>query len=135
MAGVLVLTVAAWRGVSWYQSVYGTPSCSWPAQIRGAPTGEQSGLVRCYLEALATRDTGEMSAVARTIPPTRITSSLFLYSRDARSGTASVTIEPNPVDSTYAFVTIRYANGVVEQTGMLNMIAMGGPSTWRMDTG
>jgi hypothetical protein len=32
---------------------------------------------------------------------------------------------PNPSDDTSAYVTIRFADGTVEVTGMLNMIAMG----------
>jgi hypothetical protein len=76
-----------------------------------------------------------MKAVAANIPPARITSGLFLYSPDARAGVASVTIHPSPVDTTFALVTIKYADGTEERTGMLNMIAMGGPSTWRMAVG
>jgi hypothetical protein len=132
---VLAVAGVAWGGVSWYESRNATPSCSWPAHLRGSSTGPQDGLVRCYLKALATRDAGEMKAVAANIPPARITSGLFLYSPDARAGVASVTIHPSPVDTTFALVTIKYADGTEERTGMLNMIAMGGPSTWRMAVG
>jgi hypothetical protein len=51
----------------------GTPSCSWPLRIRGKPTGAQAGLVRCYLRALADRDTTGLMAVAQSNPPVRIT--------------------------------------------------------------
>jgi hypothetical protein len=76
-----------------------------------------------------------MAAVARNIPRAHISSGLFRYSPDARAGVASVSLKPSPVDSTYVLVTIRYADGVTEGAGMLNMIAMGGPSTWRVDVG
>ncbi len=135
VAVVLALAGAAWGGVSWYESRSATPSCFWPAQIRGNSTGPQDGLARCYLKALSTRDGNLMKAIAQNIPPARITPDLFLYSPDARAGLASVTVEPSTVDTTFALVTIKYANGVEEQTGMLNMTAMGGPSTWRMAIG
>jgi hypothetical protein len=127
------LTAGAWAIVGWYERTYGTPSCSWPMRVRGTATSTQTGLAGCYLQALANGDRAEMKAVASYIPPTRITPALFSYSRAARSGIASVTFAPNPIDSTYVFVTIRFADGKVESAGMLNMIAMGGSSNWRMD--
>lgn len=121
--------------MNWWQSVYGTPSCSWPLQVRGAATSAEAGLVRCYVRALANRDRAEMAAVARTIPSADITTGLFLYKPHARAGVATATFAPNPNDSTYVDVTIRFADGTVERAGMLNMIAMGGHSQWRMDIG
>jgi hypothetical protein len=134
-AAVLILAAAAWGGVSWFRSRDASPSCSWPARISGTGTPQQDGLVRCYLEALATRSTQEMGAVAQSIPPAHITTGLFAYSPDARAGVASVNLKPSPVDDTFVLVTIRYADGVTEGTGLLNMTAMGGPSTWRMAIG
>ena len=57
------------------------------------------------------------------------------YSADARAGLAAVTFTPNPNDTTFADVTITYADGVQENASMMNMIAMGGPSGWRMNIG
>jgi hypothetical protein len=128
-------TAGLWSIVDWAESVYGTPSCSWPLQVRGTATSAQVGLARCYVQALANHDRAEMAAVASTIPRARITKGLFLYTPDARAGVATATFTPNPSDSTYAYVTIRFANGTVEDAGMLNMIAMGGNSQWRMDIG
>jgi hypothetical protein len=119
----------------WAESRDATPSCSWPLQVRGTATSTQTGLVRCYLRALADHNVSELGAVARDIPPAHITGDLFRYSFDARAGLAAATFTPSPVDSTYVLVAIKYANGTIENTGMLNMIAMGGPSTWRMDIG
>jgi hypothetical protein len=128
-------TAGVWATVAWAQSVYGTPSCSWPLRARGTATSTQVGLARCYLRALADRDRAEMAAVASNIPPAHITSGLFLYTPDVRAGVATATFTPSPVDSTYMSVTIRFADGTVEDAGMLNMIAMGGHSQWRMDIG
>lgn len=132
---VVVSAGAVWGIWRWAQSPNATPACSWPASIRGTSTAQQDGLVRCYLQALATRSTREMGAVAQNIPRAHITSALFAYSPDARSGLASVNLKPSPVDSTFALVRIRYADGVTESTGMMNMTAMGGPPTWRMAIG
>jgi hypothetical protein len=73
--------------------------------------------------------------VAADIPPVRITSANLRYSADARTGLATAVVTPSPEDTTYARVTITYADGVRQITGMMNMIAMGGPSGWRMVIG
>ena len=73
--------------------------------------------------------------VAADIPPVHITSADLTYSADARAGLATAAFTPNPNDTTSAFVTITYADGVHENVGMINMIAMGGPSGWRMTIG
>ena len=114
----------------------GTPSCSWPLEVRGTATPEQAGLVRCYLRALASRDTAGLMAVAADIPPVRITSADLAHSADARGGLATATFTQNAVDPTSAFVTITFADGVQEQdVGLENMIAMGGPEGWRVTIG
>lgn len=74
-------------------------------------------------------------AVAADIPPVRITSADLAYSADARAGLATATFTPSPVDTSFWLVTIRYADGTTEETSMMNMIAMGGPSGWRMTIG
>jgi hypothetical protein len=113
----------------------GTPSCSWPLRARGTPTAAQEGLVRCYLRALAGRDKAGLLAVAANIPPVRITGADLAHSADARAGVATATFTPNPSDSTSVVLSIRYADGTSAQLGMLNMIAMGGPSGWRLVIG
>jgi hypothetical protein len=114
---------------------WGTPTCSWPLQVRGTASPAQAGLVRCYLRALASRDTAGLMAVAADIPPVRITSADLRYSADARAGLATAAFTPNPEDTTSAFVIITYAAGVRENVSMMNMSAMGGPSGWRMIIG
>jgi hypothetical protein len=95
----------------------------------------QAGLVRCYLRALAGRDTAGLLAVADDIPPVRITSADLTYSADARAGLATAAFTPNPEDTAFVFVTITYASGVQENASIMNMVAMGGPSGWRMNIG
>jgi hypothetical protein len=127
----------AWAGYAGWEAIqtWGTPTCSWPLQVRGTASPAQAGLVRCYLRALASRDTGGLMAVAADIPPVRITSADLSYSADARAGLATADFTPNPEDTTSAFVLITYADGVREDVGMTNMVAMGGPSGWRMNIG
>lgn len=114
----------AWGAIQ----TWGTPTCSWPLQVRGTASPAQAGLVRCYLRALASRDTAGLMAVAADIPPVNITSADLRYSAGARAGLATVVVTPSPEDTTYAFVIITYADGVRQNASMMNMIAMGGPS-------
>jgi hypothetical protein len=137
---VVILTAGvglAWAGHAAWEAVqtWGTPTCSWPVQVRGTASPAQAGLVRCYLRALASRDTDGLMTVAADIPPVRITRADLAFSADARAGLATAAFTPNTSDTTSAFVTITYANGVQENVGMTNMIAMGGPSGWRMNIG
>lgn len=128
----------AWGGrVAWeaYETS-GTPACSWQLQVRGTATPAQAGLVRCYLRALAGGDTAGMLAVADYIPPVRITRADLAHSADARAGLAAATFRQNPVDPTSAFVDITYADGTREDDlGLIDMIAMGGSSGWRLVIG
>jgi len=138
-AAVIVMAGAglAWAGHAAWQAIqtWGTPACSWPLQVRGTPSPAQAGLVRCYLRALASRDTAGLMAVAADIPPVRITSADLRYSADARAGLATAAFTPNPEDTASGFVIITYADGVRENASMMNMVAMGGPSGWRMNIG
>jgi hypothetical protein len=138
-AAVIVLAGAglAWAGHAAWDAIQtrGTPTCSWPLQVRGTASPAQAGLVRCYLRALASRDTAGLMAVAADIPPVRITNADLAHSADARAGLAAATFTPNPNDTTFAGVTITYTDGVRENASMMNMIAMGGPSGWRMNIG
>lgn len=113
----------------------GTSSCSWRLHIRGTPTAAQARLVRCYLRALAHRDVAGLLAVAANIPPVRITHADLAHAADARAGRATATFTPNSSDPTSALLTITYADGARSRLGILNMIAMGGPSVWRLVIG
>jgi hypothetical protein len=93
----VVTAGAVWAGYAAWAAFQGrnSPSCSWPLRIRGTATSEQSGVVRCYLQALAKRDTTGLRVL----------------------------------------LTITFANGISEKTGIQDMIAMGGPSAWRVQIG
>ena len=130
-AGALWAGHAAWAA---FKS-RSTPSCSWPLRIRGKPTAAQAGLVRCYLGALAKRDTGGLLAVAANNPPVRVTQADLTHSTDARSGLATATFLPATVDSAYVPLIITYADGARDRLGIQNMIAMGGPPAWRITIG
>jgi hypothetical protein len=125
----------AGAGAVWAAAENHATSCSWPLRVRGRATAEQARLVRCYLRGLAGHDAAQLMAVAADIPAVRITKADLAYSAGARSGLATATFTPSPVDDTYVLLTITYANGVRENTGILNMVAMGGPSYWRMTIG
>jgi hypothetical protein len=127
----------AWRGPAAWEAIQtrGTPTCSWPLQVRGTASRAQAGLVRCYLRALASRDTAGLMGVAADIPPVRITKADLTHSADARAGLATATITQNPEDTSSAFADIVYADGARDDVGLINMNAMGGPSGWRMVIG
>jgi hypothetical protein len=122
---------AVWRAIQ----TAGTPTCSWPLRAHGTASPAQAGLVRCYLRALANHDASGLMTVAADIPPVRITNADLSYSADARAGLATAIFTPNPVDDSFCDVTITYANGRRENMGIMNMIAMGGSSGWRLTIG
>ncbi|MCW2932011.1 MAG: hypothetical protein JWM19_2973 [Actinomycetia bacterium] len=130
-------TSLAWGGHSIWDAVetWGTPTCSWPLQVRGTASPAQAGLVRCYLQALANRDTSGLMAVADYIPPVRITKADLSHVTDARSGLATATFTQNQVSTSVASVAIVYADGARDDLDIINMDAMGGSSGWRMAIG
>ncbi len=128
---------AAWGADAAWSAVQGrnSPSCSWPLRVHGTASSEQSGVVRCYLQALAQRDTAGLMKVADDDPAVRLTATDLAHSADARAGLATATFTPSPVDDTYVLLTITFADGRNEKTGIMNMTAMGGPSAWRIQIG
>jgi hypothetical protein len=89
-------------------------SCSWPADIQRANPA-QTGLIRCYLRAIAHRSTAELRSVVRARNdngPIGFSSADFAHTADARSGTASATVTGNPNDDADADVAIHYTDGV-----------------------
>jgi hypothetical protein len=135
----IVLAVAglSWAGDAAWGAIqtWGTPTCSWPLRVQGAPNAAQDGLARCYVRDLAQGDTAGLQATAQYIPAVRITRADLRYAADARAGLATATITPSPVDPTFATVSITFATGAHEETGMENMIALGGPKGWRLCIG
>jgi hypothetical protein len=135
ICAISLIGAVGWWAYSKAESVYGTPSCSWPVRIQGSVTGGQDGLVRCYLQALARRDQAAMSALATSAPATKITNIHFRHSADARAGTATAIFSQNPVDSTAAGVVIHFADGAVENLDLINEMSMGGNDVWRIAIG
>ena len=133
----LLAAGAAWGADAAWSAVQGrnSPSCSWPLRIRGPASSQQSGVVRCYLQALAKRDTAGLMKVADDDPAVRLTAADLAHSAGARAGLATAAFTPSPVDDTYVLLTITFADGSREQTGIMNMTAMGGPSAWRVQLG
>jgi hypothetical protein len=79
---------------------------------------------------------GLRSLMAVTSQPNNyITANDLQHSMDARSGLANATISQNRFIPTNAVVMITFSDGVTWLTGMINMIAFGGPSEWRMEIG
>src|SRR5215469_1915105 len=60
-----------WRGAGTApnDSTTFVPSCSWPLRVVGKASPEQSGLMGCYLQALAERSTPGMLSVAYRVYP------------------------------------------------------------------
>lgn len=136
-AAIAACLVLAGAGFAWFEhrswtafEPQFTPSCSFPLRVRGQGTPEQAGLVRCYLQSLAGGDTIGLNALAAL--PDHITQADLTYSADARAGLATATFTPSTVDSTYVLLTITYADRARESTGLMNMVAMGGSSVWRL---
>jgi hypothetical protein len=80
------------------------PSCSWPLRVSGTASPEQARLMRCYLRALARHSTHEMLAVAYRVYPggAHISRATFIHATDARSGIATIRLEPeDSVSSAY----------------------------------
>lgn len=74
-------------------------------------------------------------AVAENIPKVRIIPAALRYSANARAGLATAYFSPSTASTSFVGIKITYADGAVEETGIVNMAAMGGPSTWGMAIG
>jgi hypothetical protein len=131
---VVAVALVAGGGYAW-ATHDNSPSCSWPMRIRGDAPAPQAGVVRCYLRALAQRDLSGLYRIADYIPKNHITTAAFAHSADARSGLATVSFAPATISVSWVGLRITFADGAVEVTGLTNMQAMGGPSTWRMAIG
>ncbi len=111
------------------------PSCSWPLRVRGHATSKQSGLIRCYLRALAHHDaSGLLTLADTTAGPVRITAADFRHAADARAGTASAAFTLLENDEIYA-VKIVFANHATETIGMAPEATTGSSADWRLEIG
>jgi hypothetical protein len=103
--------------------------------VTGAHNAAQAGLAGCYVRDLTQGDAAGLQAIAAYIPAVRITRADLRYAADARAGLATAAFTQSPVDTTFAWAAITFADGAHEVAGLLNMTAMGGPSGWRMRIG
>jgi hypothetical protein len=101
------------------------PSCSWPLSVHGQPTAVQTGLLKCYLRALATHDTSGLAAVADQ--PAHLTGSDFALAGAAKSGVAAARFTQNQVASGTVDVAITFADG---KTTSLEMV-LANPASWQ----
>ena len=123
------------------------PSCSWPLRIRDRPYPGEAGLVRCYLQALATGDIDGLYWVA--LPNDggnghgrlRFTKPDLAYAAAARSGLATATFAgngPGSPDTAWTFLTIAYANGTRQDIGIQDISEAANINTgylWRLTIG
>ena len=108
------------------------PACSWPLRVTGPATAAQSGLIRCYLRAVAGHN---LAALQGLVNPTyRATKAQLAQTADARAGRASATITPSSDDTGIATVRIAYADGAVCQFG-IEIVNPDSAGSWRIDIG
>lgn len=108
------------------------PACSWPLRVAGPATAAQSGLIRCYLRAVAGHD---LAALQGLVNPTyRATKAQLAQTADARAGRASATITPNDIDTGIATVRIDYADGAVCHFA-IEIVNPDTAGSWRIDIG
>ena len=108
------------------------PTCSWPLRVVGHATAAQSGLIRCYLRALAGHNLAAMKPLVN--PTYRATKAQLAHTADARAGRASATITPDPEDTGIATVQINYADGVVSHFA-IEIVNPAIAGSWRIDIG
>jgi hypothetical protein len=89
------------------------------------------------LRYLAEGDRAELATemAQAGIAANHLTTADFRWSKDARSGPARVTIFTNDADTAILTMRIRYADGAVEHTGIMNEQAQMGQDVWKIEVG
>ena len=105
-------------------------------RLIGKAGPHQTGLMRCYLQALARHDSPEMNEVAYRNYPGGISirPAAFAHSADARSGVATVRLFQNQVDTSAYAVIIRFADGAREKAWM-DLANPASGISWRLEVG
>ena len=108
------------------------PACSWPLRVSGSATAAQTGLIRCYLQAVAQHDLGALKGLAN--PAYRPTRAQFARAADARAGLATATVTMSSDDTGIGTVQVDYADGATSSFGIeiVNPTVTG---SWRLDIG
>ena len=128
-----VTAVALLLGHAWSSDGPGAaPACSWPLRVDGHATAAQTGLIRCYLKAVAQHDLGALKGVAN--PRYRLTSAQLVQAGDARSGLATASVTMSPEDTGVGTVRIDYADGATGSFG-IEIVNPQVAGSWRFDIG
>ena len=108
------------------------PACSWPLRVSGPATAAQTGLIRCYLQAVAQHNLGALKGLAS--PAYRPTGAQLARAADARAGLATATVTMSSDDTGIGTVQIDYADGATSSFGIeiVNPTVTG---SWRLDIG
>ena len=108
------------------------PACSWPLRVSGSATAAQTGLIRCYLQAVAQHDLGALKGLAN--PAYRPTVAQLAQTADARAGRATAADTMSVEDTGIGTVQIDYADGATSSFGIeiVNPTVTG---SWRLDIG
>jgi hypothetical protein len=139
IAAIPVLVLAATAIGAWAVLATGAlptsvPSCSWPLRVHGRVPADEVGLIRCYVRALAQADLPALRGLVEPDPAHRITVAQLAHAGDARAGLATATFTPNPSDSAYFTVGIKFADGASESFPML-LANPESSHSWRIDVG
>ena len=108
------------------------PACSWPLRVTGHATAAQTGLIRCYLQAVAQHDLGALNGLAN--PAYRVTGAQLAQTADARAGLAAAAIAMSPDDTGIGTVLINYADGATCSFG-IEIVNPQVAGSWRLDLG
>jgi hypothetical protein len=108
------------------------PACSWPLRVTGHATAAQTGLIRCYLQAVAQHDLGALKGLAN--PVYRVTGAQLAQTADAQVGLATATITMSPDDTGIGAVQIDYADGATCSFG-IEIVNPQVAGSWRLDIG
>jgi hypothetical protein len=113
-AGLILFIGGGYLGVQALFAPEAAPSCTWHGVHFVGGTSSQRGAIGCYLRALATRSSGDMTKVMpnggqgddATVLP-----SAFRFSKSASAGPVTVTVKPNAVDSADVEAHFAFADG------------------------
>lgn len=108
------------------------PACSWPLRVTGHATATQTGLIRCYLQAIAQHDLGALRGLDN--PAYRATAAQLAQTADARSGLATAAVTISTEDTGIGTVRIGYADGATCSLG-IEVVNPAVAGSWRLDIG
>jgi hypothetical protein len=120
------------------EDVNSVPKCSWPLNVSGQTSSAQTGLIRCYVRALAQRSLKDLAPLVsvHSGAPITLTSVDLAHAPDAMAGTATAIFTLNASDPFSASVAIHYANGAQNAVYMDAMnVTEPASHSWRLDLG